>query len=217
MARSLPRLALLASLLAASAALGRAENVLVKADSLTLRAKPDAKADKVAALAAYDIVNVKKRQGEWAQVDAADKKSGWVMSNYLAQTIFVSVDADKLNVRQGPGEKYDVVLKFSRNYPLKVLDRADGGWVKIADCEGDQGWALAKYLSFAPYVITNRDKPANIRKGPGTDSEIAFTSDKGVVLKVIEEKTGWLRVKHQDGDEGWISAKIVFGWLEKTD
>lgn len=189
-----------------------AENVLVKAESLTLREKADSKAKSVKTLTTYDVVDIKKRDKDWAQVATTDGKTGWVMAKYLTQTCFVSINIDKINVRQGPGEQYEILMTFNKGYPVKVLDHGNG-WLKISDVDGDRGWITQKLVSFDPYVITKLDT-CNVREGIGTDKPIVFTAEKNVLLKVLAEKEGWLHVKHQDGDEGWMSAKVVFGWLE---
>ncbi len=203
---------LLIALFAATASRAGAEKVLVKAETLSLRANPSGDAQKLETLATFDAVDVQKRQGEWALVKTKSSKLGWVLEKYLSPTVFITADSDPMNVRRGPGDNYEVIMKVGKHYPLKVLDHAEG-WLKISDFEGDRGWIQQKLASFAPYVITKGDK-SNVRTGPKSDNPIAFTSEKGVLLKVLEQKEGWLKVKHEDGDEGWISAKIVFGWLD---
>ena len=49
-----------------------AQTALVKADTLSLRKKPDAAAERVRALATHEPVTVKTRKGEWAEVETPD-------------------------------------------------------------------------------------------------------------------------------------------------
>ena len=122
-------------------------------------------------------------------------------------------------MRRGPGTQYAVIMRLARNYPLRVLDRwasADSIWLKVMDVDGDRGWITAKLVKLTPFVITKLGE-SNVRTGNSTDDPIVFTAEKGVLLRVQQEKNGWLRVKHSDGDEGWISAKIVFGWQDVDD
>lgn len=56
--------------------------------------------------------------------------------------------------------------------------------------------------------------PANLRSGPSRDYEQVAWVSKGLVLEVTdeaEEGTGkkWYKVKSPDGQESWISAKVV--------
>lgn len=204
-----------ACLLCVAATAARGETVLVKAGSLTVREKPNVKSKKVDALVTYDLVQVKNRQGDWSQVETKLGKVGWVLSTYLSVAPFVTVQDDNMGIRRGPGGNYSVVMKVAKNYPFKVLERT-GEWLLVADFDGDRGWISGKFVSFSPYVITRLEK-CNVRQGPSTENKIAFTAERGVLFKVVEQKKGWLKIKHSDGDEGWVSPKIVFGWLENED
>ncbi len=189
------------------------EVMLVKAETLSLRERPSKSAKLVQTLYTYDPVELLGRDGEWARVKAVSSdKSGYVLDEYLSANAFVSVDIDQLNVRVGPGTQYGIRMKVSRNYPFRVVDRASSGWLRVLDFEGDQGWVSSKLVKFTPYIITTLEK-SNVRDGAGENHQILFTAERGVLFKVLEENGGWLRVRHDDGDEGWISAKIVFGWL----
>lgn len=196
-------------------ALAGAEKVLVKADtSLSMRDKPKSSASKIETLGPYAPVDIRKRDGDWAFITAPSGKTGWALSSYLTKTRYVGTNGDKVKIRRGPGADQDEIMTVGNHYPLRVLDAGEG-WLKVEDYEGDRGWISQKMVTLDAYVITRLDeKPANIRKGPTVDDELLFTAERGVVLKVLKEKDGWLQVKHPDGDVGWISAKIVFGWLE---
>lgn len=191
--------------------LASAEIVLVKANKwLSLRAKPDTGSERLQRLQTFEPVKVLSRRGDWAQVEATSDRRGWVLSEYLADTSFVSVDIDQLNVRTGPGTDHPIKMKVGRNYPLYVINESEG-WLHVMDFDGDRGWISSNLGSFDNYVITQLPK-SNIRDGRGTENAIKFTAERGVVLRVLKEEDGWLNVRHADGDEGWISAKIVFGW-----
>jgi len=44
----------------------------------------------------------------------------------------------------------------------------------------------------------------NLREGPGMNFKIISVLKKGTKLTVLEEKAGWLRVRLEDGKEGWV-------------
>ena len=44
----------------------------------------------------------------------------------------------------------------------------------------------------------------NLRKGPSREAKIIRVLKKGTKLIVFEEKRGWLRVRLEDGAEGWV-------------
>ncbi len=192
---------------------GAQQGALVKADTLTLRGSASTSARSIAKLNKYQPVKVLERKNEWARV-RADGNEGWVLAEYLTRTGFVWIDHDKLNVRRGPGTEYAVIMNYGRHFPVWVVDLARNGWILVQDYEGDKGWVHPNLVELEPpYVITKLGK-CNVRTGVGTEAAIAFTAERGVIFQVLEEKDGWLHVRHADGDEGWMSAKIVFGWLD---
>lgn len=50
---------------------------------------------------------------------------------------------------------------------------------------------------------------ANLRQGPGTDSEISWEVFKYMPLKKIGQKGGWYQVEDVDGDRHWIYGKLL--------
>jgi uncharacterized protein YgiM (DUF1202 family) len=49
----------------------------------------------------------------------------------------------------------------------------------------------------------------NLREGPSMDSKIISVLKKGAKLIVLEEKAGWLRVRLEDGKEGWVGKAMT--------
>ncbi len=49
----------------------------------------------------------------------------------------------------------------------------------------------------------------NLRQGPSMDSKILTVLKKGTKLTVLEEKAGWLRVRLEDGKEGWVGKSMT--------
>ena len=41
-------------------------------------------------------------------------------------------------------------------------------------------------------------------------NHILFKVDREVPLKVIKRKGRWLKIEHEDGDQGWIHASLVW-------
>ena len=198
------------------------KHVLVKADTLTMRADPKTSAKKLETLVTYQPVEVTATEEKWSKVKTADGKQGWVLSSYLTENAFIRVDNEKGNVRRGPGTEYAVIMYFGQNYPLRVLDTARNGWIKILDYEGDRGWIHPSLAKFEPTYVITRFKHSNLRKEPGTETEILFTAEKGAIFEVIKHQTtpdgkDWLFVKYADGDTAWISSNIVFGWNDIDD
>ncbi len=204
--------------LSLSSAFASREIKLVKANSLSLRKSPSTKAEKLDTLITYQPLRVLEMKGSrWTKIKTRKGKSGWVLSSYLSESAFVMVDHDKLNARQGPGGDYPVIIHYGRNMPLLVLDVATNGYLKVMDVDGDRGWVHPNVVRLKPpYIITKLEK-CNVRDGPGTGHKALHFAEQGSLWRVLKEKNGWLNVRFSDGAEGWISAKIVFGWLDEKE
>ncbi|MDY0131968.1 MAG: SH3 domain-containing protein [Desulforegulaceae bacterium] len=120
----------------------------------------------------------------------------------------LSVESNRVNVRSGPGTKYEVLWQAEKNYPLEVVEEK-GKWVHFKDFEGYEGWAYKPLLGKKKTVVVKVYK-SNIRSGPGTEHPIVFTAEKGTPFEVIDTKNGWQRVRHSDGDSGWISSSLLW-------
>ena len=193
---------------------------LVKAEKyLSLRSKPNTNSAVVDRLLRFQPVQVLERKDKWARVKTVreDPKEGWVLEAYLSNTGFATVDNEKINVRSGPGTNYPIIMNYSKPYPVYVLDVSADGWLLVLDFDGDRGWIHPGMMSFTPQYVITRLPTCNVRAGGGETYDkqpIVFTAERGVYLEVLEEKDGWLRVRHVQ-DEGWVSSKIVFGWLDE--
>lgn len=53
-------------------------------------------------------------------------------------------------------------------------------------------------------VVYVKWKTVSLREGPGTNFKSIAEIKKGTALEIIEEKEQWLRVRLEDGQEGWI-------------
>jgi SH3-like domain-containing protein len=50
---------------------------------------------------------------------------------------------------------------------------------------------------------------ANFREGAGTSRKILRVLRQGARLQVLETRTTWLRVRLDDGQEGWIAESVT--------
>lgn len=124
----------------------------------------------------------------------------------------LSVTAEQVNVRSGPGAEYDVVWAAARYYPLEVLDR-DGNWLQVSDYENEEGWIYRSLLAAVPAVVVV-SKKANVREGPGLEHETLWVLDKEYSLKVLEAEGAWLKVSDGGEVSGWIHKSVTWGFEE---
>ena len=120
----------------------------------------------------------------------------------------MAVKADTANIRSGPGVKYDLLWQIEKYHPLQIVEKK-GRWYRFKDFEGDEGWIHETLVDKTRTVIVKADN-CNVRSGPGTQYDVAFTVSKGIPFKVLETKGRWLKVQHADGDIGWIFNSLVW-------
>ncbi|MEN8256313.1 MAG: SH3 domain-containing protein [Thermodesulfobacteriota bacterium] len=129
----------------------------------------------------------------------------------LAQAKMVSVDADMINLRSGPGSKYKVLWELGRGYPLKVIG-SKGSWYRVVDFENDKGWVYKKLVSRKAHLVVKK-RAINLRSGPSTRYKIVRQAKRGVVLRTLERRKGWVKIRHDEENvEGWVKRDLLWGW-----
>ncbi len=131
-----------------------------------------------------------------------------LMLPVTASAEYVSVQRDKVNIRSGPGTDHEIVWEVFRGYPLRITQR-QGNWARVVDFEDDPGWIYTPLVGADKRVIVRVDV-ANMRKGPGTDYEVQAKVNYGVIFEPLERRQNWIRLRHNDGTTGWISANLLW-------
>jgi SH3-like domain-containing protein len=122
---------------------------------------------------------------------------------------FVSLRADEVNVRAGPGVRYPVKWVFvQRNLPVEITAEYET-WRKVRDSTGAEGW-VHRAMLFGRRNVLVIDKQATMRRQPQDDSPAIARLNPGMVVRL--EKCGaiWCNVSVQ-GYEGWLRRAEVWG------
>jgi uncharacterized protein YgiM (DUF1202 family) len=127
-----------------------------------------------------------------------------------ASRTMISISRPVVHLRAGAGTGYDALWKLSRGYPLQVLAR-QGGWVKVRDFENDVGWVLGRLTGQTPHHVV-KVPVANVRRAPGTGSRIVGRAQYGEVLRTLERRDQWVRVRQDGGTTGWVARRLLWGW-----
>lgn len=123
----------------------------------------------------------------------------------------VSVAAELVNMRSGPGHEHEVAWELGKGYPLKVLEER-GEWLKVTDYQDDVGWVQKEMVTAKPSMIVGK-KIVNIRSGPGENYRIVRQAENGVVFFTLETKGSWVKVMHEEEDvSGWVLRSLLWGW-----
>jgi SH3-like domain-containing protein len=126
---------------------------------------------------------------------------------------FVSLKADRVNVRVGPGEDYPIAWVFARpGLPIEIVQEYDT-WRRVRDSDGSVGWVFQSLLSGARTASvspwTNGDiVPILTEPSPG--SSVAAYLETGVVAAVRRCHAGWCQLSGE-GFSGWIEQNQLWG------
>jgi len=109
-----------------------------------------------------------------------------------------------------PSVRADRLFVASRYYPFEVLVKLDQ-WTKVRDADGAVAWVENRALGDRQTVVVTVPL-ADVRAAPSPQSPLVFEAYKQVLLEVLEPPVeGWVRVRHRDGQSGYIRTSHVWG------
>lgn len=109
-----------------------------------------------------------------------------------------------------PSNRADRLFVASRNYPFEVLVKLDQ-WTKVRDANGEVAWVENKALGDLRTVAVTVPL-ADVRAAANAQSALVFEAYKQVILEVVEPPAdGWVKVRHRDGQGGFIRVAHVWG------
>ncbi len=109
-----------------------------------------------------------------------------------------------------PSTKADRLFVATRYYPFEVLVKLDQ-WTKVRDTNGEVGWIENSALGDRNMVVVTVPL-ADVRAAPDPQSPLVFEAYKQVLLEALEAPAnGWVKVRHRDGQEGYIRTSHVWG------
>ena len=123
---------------------------------------------------------------------------------------FKSVGAAPAILYDAPSERGRKVFVAPRGMPVEVI-LSYGEWAKVRDVSGDLSWVEAKALDARRHVIVNV-AGARVRSAADEASPVVFGVERGVLLELAEPiSSGWIKVRHRDGQGGYLRAADVWG------
>jgi SH3-like domain-containing protein len=113
-------------------------------------------------------------------------------------------------LREGAGTRHAAQWLLDPGYPLQVIGR-QGNWLQVRDFEDDSGWIYRPLTSAKRHhVVTSTT--ANIRRGPSTRTPVLGQAKYGEVLRTLERRERWVKVKQPSGATGWVARRLLWGW-----
>lgn len=116
-----------------------------------------------------------------------------------------------------PSARARPLFVYGRDVPFEVLVSVEG-WTKVRDAGGAIGWIAAKGLADRRVLVV-RVPVAEVRANPDDAAPVVFRAEQNVLLELAEPATspsttaspGWVKVRHRDGQGGFVRLPQVFG------
>ena len=109
-----------------------------------------------------------------------------------------------------PSTRADKLFAVTRHYPFEVLVKLDQ-WTKVRDANGEVGWIENTALGDRTMAVVTVPV-ADVHAAPDAQSPLVFGAYKQVLLEIIAPPAdGWVKVRHRDGQEGYIRTSHVWG------
>jgi SH3-like domain-containing protein len=135
---------------------------------------------------------------------------GIFATSCAAAAEFRSVAENAAVLFDAPSAKAKKLYVVNQGYPVEVVVVVEG-WSKVRDATGEMTWIETRQLSEKRTVMV-RMPVAQVREAADDSAPIAFQAQQNVLLELLEVAgAGWLRVRHRDGQTGYIRVAQVWG------
>jgi SH3-like domain-containing protein len=127
---------------------------------------------------------------------------------------FVSLKADRVNLRAGPTRDHDVTWVFTRaGLPVEITAESEN-WRRIRDSEGTEGWVYHSLLSsrrtalVAPW--SKKDESFALHQSGDGNARVTAQLQPGVLGSVKSCDKKWCRI-FGEGFDGYIEQERLWG------
>lgn len=109
-----------------------------------------------------------------------------------------------------PSQKAKPLFAIAAGTPVEAIVTLDA-WVKVRDMKGDLAWIERRQLA-DKRMLQVRGDGAQVRAGANDDAALAFEAEADVLLEFVEPgPAGWVKVRHRDGQQGYVKVGQVWG------
>jgi len=123
---------------------------------------------------------------------------------------FRSIGSKAAVLYDAPSDKANKRLILTQGYPVEVVVVVEG-WTKVRDAKGELNWVESKELAEKRFLLINVPI-AQVRASADDNAPVLFEAEENVLLELLEVMSrGWLRVRHHDGQIGYVKITQVWG------
>ena len=135
--------------------------------------------------------------------------AAWAAGGACLAADYRSVAENAAVLYDAPSAKSKKLYVVNQGYPLEIVVVVEG-WSKVRDANGDLTWIESKHLTEKRTVMV-KTPLAEVRSAADDSSPVVFQAQQNVLLELIEVAGGWLRVRHRDGQAGFVRIAQVWG------
>ncbi len=136
------------------------------------------------------------------------------------------VDADLLNLREGPGVHFASLGQYPKSAKVTILAR-HSDWLQVLTGDGKTGWMIAQYMLFDAAKVAELPAPADVPvatdiltgtllldaayvyANPDETYERVGTLVVSDTIELLVTWNGWFRVRNQSAVEGWLPTSQI--------
>lgn len=126
---------------------------------------------------------------------------------------FVSLKADRVNVRRGPGKNHAISWVFAQQgLPVEIVNEYSN-WRQVRDSEGAEGWVFHSLLSGRRTVLVSpwsKSADLPLRAEPSHGASVVAKVEPGAQGRIDRCDGKWCRIAF-DGVVGWLPQETVWG------
>lgn len=126
---------------------------------------------------------------------------------------FVSLRSDKVHVRAGPGQGYEIRWTFAKTgLPVEIIAEFET-WRRIRDSDGADGWVHQVLLSGRRTVLVRAHgnaKTVPVYERANGEGRLVAELQPGVIANVRSCAKGWCRI-FGDRFDGYMLQTLLWG------
>lgn len=131
-------------------------------------------------------------------------------ANAACAVDYVSVGESNAILYDAPSPKAKKLFVVNRYMPFEQIVTLDN-WVKVRDRSGGLYWVEKRALSGKRFVFA-LPLLLDVRTEPDSGAARLFQVRQQVAMERLESTgTGWVKVRHQDGEIGFVRSSEVWG------
>jgi SH3-like domain-containing protein len=120
---------------------------------------------------------------------------------------FVSLHADRVNLRTGPGRQYPIEWVLTKkDMPVEVIAQFEH-WRRIRDWDGTIGWVQEHMVTGRRSVVVAKGGVRPVYQQPDPASPEVARAEPGVLARLVECRAALCRIETSE----------ISGWMRRGD